>query len=137
MAYKYTVVGGVAIPNYVKGFAALTGVCGGYAYWFHHKMKSKYGEKYPGTFTRFMTGHTVLAAGSTAHLLYVFNKNLALVGDMDKKALATLTVRKSPTTFLMYTAGNVMVVASGLSSFEKDILKMKAFDDNEAGKVTV
>ncbi|KAG6395718.1 hypothetical protein SASPL_141842 [Salvia splendens] len=113
----------VAIQNYVKCLAALTGLTGGSSYWFYHDMKSKYGEKYPDTFTTFMTGHVAFAAGATAHLLYVINKNLALVGDMDKKALAALTIRKSPTTFLMYTAGNVMLVASRLSSFEKDLLK--------------
>ncbi|KAG6397990.1 hypothetical protein SASPL_139440 [Salvia splendens] len=85
MAFKYTVVGGVAIPNYVKGFAALTGLSGGVSYWFHHELKSKYGENHPDTFTRFMTGHVALAAGATAHL-FSFKKDLKMKAIDDNEA---------------------------------------------------
>ena len=137
MAKKYTVVGGVAIPNYVKGLAALTGLSGVFTYFFHREMKSMHGEKYPDSITRFMTGQTVLVAGGTAHLLYAFNENLALKREMDKKVLSRITIRMFPTTAqVMYSAGSLMVVAYGLCSMTNDLVKMKAIHDNEAGKGT-
>ena len=132
--YKFTVVGGVAIPNYAKAIAALTGINGCLFYRYSHGMDSKYGVKLPKQLTRFVAGTSAILAGHTAYDLYEFNK---LLERMDRVEFEKMRAGKHQKfrafSMLLLTGAMSLATVTGymVYKFHMDFEKKRAMEEKE------
>ena len=138
--FKYSVVGGVVIPNHIKIFTAVNGFMGLSFYCYSHAMNSIHGVELPKRLKSFMTGTMTLGAGYTAYNMYSVNKDLARMRAVDKNGSAKMRARirilssYGSTASLILLAG-VIAMSTGAAyemfTFNQEFEKKRAMEEEE------